>query len=48
MGQLVLLRGFGVVGLLLQDTPAANALVCVVPGCIFERLDPLLDLCCCY
>ena len=40
MGQLYTLR-IGVVGLLLQDTPALG---CVVPGCIFDRLDPQLQL----
>jgi len=40
----LLLRGFGIVGLLWPATPVTSVLlVCEMPSCIFDRLDPQLD-----
>ena len=37
-----LLRGFEIVVLLWPDTPVTSALVCVMPSCILNKMDPLL------
>ena len=42
MGQF--LRRLGVIDVLLQDTPVANDLGCVVSCCIFSRLDLVMML----